>query len=121
MNYKKLIGFGVMIWAVAFLVMAGLIAYQLGNSIIAAVITWIAVAVAAYLCGRNLALNSKAQMLKYSVSWVIIGLILDALFTVPFTGWTIFQSWEVWIGYVLVIAAPLLAVKNQPLSYPQTQ
>jgi len=113
MNYKKLIGFGALIWGIAFITMTAFIAYQLGNSILSTVGLWIVVAIAAYLCGRNLQLISRAQALKYGASWVVIGLILDSFFTVPFTGWTIFGAWEVWLGYILILAVPLFTVKTQ--------
>ena len=113
MNYKKLIGFGALIWGTAFITMTAFVAYQMGNYVLSTAILWIVVAIVAYLCGKNLQFVSRAQALKYSASWVAVGLIMDSIFTVPFTGWTIFSAWELWLGYILVLVVPLFTVKTQ--------
>lgn len=112
MNYKKLFGFGALIWVVAYIVATGFVAYGKSHSITAGVVVVIAVAIAAFLAGRNLGLGARKEIIKYSAGWVIIGLILDAIFTVPFTGWALFKTWDIWLGYLLILSAPLLAIKK---------
>lgn len=112
MNYKKLIGWGVAAYAAAFLVISGFIAYKMGDSIYAQIVAMVAVAAVVYFGGRSLGASSAMGVLKYSLGWVIIVAILDALFTVPFTGWEYFMSWEAWLGYAIILLVPLCGMKK---------
>lgn len=111
MNYKKLFGWGILFYVVAFLIMSGFIAYGAGTSFMAKISTIIAVAIVVFFAGRNLNESSAGGILKYSISWVIIVAILDVLFTVRFTGWGIFSLWNIWLGYVIILLLPLLVYK----------
>jgi hypothetical protein len=81
------------------------------DSVAAKIIVPLAVGVAAFFAGRNLRLKSVSETLKYSATWIVIGILLDMVVTVPFTGWGIFAQWNVWLGYFLVLTAPILATK----------
>jgi len=111
-SYKKLFGFGALIWLVAYMTASVFVAYDMVDAFMSGLVIITAVAIAAFFAGRNLAVGSFTGMLKYSVSWVVIGLVLDAIFTVPFTSWEIFAAWHVWVGYAFILLIPLLAVKE---------
>jgi len=112
MNYKKLFGFGVMIWAVAYLIATAFVAYGAMDALWAKTVLILVVAVVVFLAGKNLKSASVMNALKYSASWVVIGLILDMILTVPFTGWEIFSTWDLWVSYALVLLLPLLTVQK---------
>ena len=112
LNYKKLFGLGILIWAIAYLVACIFVAYKTMDSLIAGIVVVIALALAAFFAGRSLKLSSVVEILKYSICWVIIAFILDLILTVPFTGWGIFSSWHLIVGYLLIIFLPLLSVKK---------
>ena len=117
MNYKKLFGFGILIWAVAFLVATAFVAYEAADTLWAKAIVILAVAVIAFFAGKTLKSVSAMDALKYSTSWVAIGLILDMIVTVRFTGWEVFSAWDLWVGYALVFILPLLTVqKSAPIA-----
>jgi len=72
--------------------------------------------VIAILAGRLLHYSSWKDILPYSLGWAIIVAVLDALLTVPFTGWQIFLQPSVLIGYALIILVPLLAFDRAPIA-----
>jgi len=113
MNYKKLFGYGVAVWATAYIVATVLMIYGLFDNVIAKAILVLIVASAAYLAGRNINSDSIISVLKYSVVWLIMALILDAIITVPFTGWGLFTQWNVWVGYAVILLVPLFAIKKE--------
>lgn len=112
MNYKKLIGYGLLIWVVAYLIACVFVAYKASDGLLAKVVILVAVIVAALFAGRKVKPNSVTNALKYSVSWLVIALLMDCLLTVPFTGWQIFASWDMWVGYAIVALAPLVSIKK---------
>jgi hypothetical protein len=111
MNYKKLIGFGILLWITAFAIASVFVGAKAIDSIAAKITVPIVVGIAAFFVGKNLKLKSIPETLKYSVVWIVIGVLLDMAVTVPFTGWGIFAEWNVWLGYFFVLTAPLLATK----------
>ncbi len=52
-----------------------------------------------------------SEALAYGLSWVVIGVILDLLVTRQFKA-DIFTSKALWVGYLLILLAPLLRVKK---------
>lgn len=108
MNYKKLIGFGILIWVTAFVTASLFVAFNKIDSIAAKIIVPLAVGTAVFFVSKNLNLNSTKSAFKYSAAWIIIGLLLDVVITVPFTGWEIFTKWNVWLGYFLILIVPVL-------------
>lgn len=121
MNYTKFIGFGILIWVVAYLVATLFVAYGAGDTLAAQITIILAVVVAAYVAATQVGEHSVFGMLRYSIGWVVIGLLLDALLTVPFTGWVIFAGWQLWTGYVLVALVPLLAAKQKGVTFGQNR
>jgi hypothetical protein len=111
MNYKKLFGYGVLIWAAAYLVASAFVAYKVPsfwtNFGIAA-----AAVIAAGWAGRKLHETSAGKVFRYSIGWVAIGVLLDVALTTPFTGWGIFSSWSYWLGYLLIAVVPIFTNKK---------
>ncbi|PWB38721.1 MAG: hypothetical protein C3F02_02315 [Parcubacteria group bacterium] len=112
MNYKKVFGYGVLVWAVAYLVATVFVAYKATSTPWVDIVVAIAVAVASYFAGRSVAAHSAGAMLSYSFLWVIIGLVLNIILTVPFTGWGFFSSWYMWLSNALVLLVPLSTVRK---------
>lgn len=111
MNYKKLIGFGILLWIVGFAIASVFVASNAMDTLTAKLTVPLLVGITAFLFGKNLKLTSALKMLKYSGTWVAIALVLDVLITVRFAGWAIFIQWDVLLGYFLALTAPILATK----------
>lgn len=111
MNWKKAIGFGLLLWIIMFVVVSAFVAFnwyqflwiQVVIAIIAGIIVWI---LADYVDIKNYSLA-----LSYGLTWVIVGLILDALISYQFDN-SIFTSWTLWLGYLLVLLVPLFRIKK---------
>tara|TARA_B100000315_G_C14319694_1_gene470207 strand:+ start:80 stop:418 length:339 start_codon:yes stop_codon:yes gene_type:complete len=112
MNYKKLFGLGALIWISAYITASLFVAYKAVDALPAKIIIPIVIGIVAYFAGKNLKLKSIKKILPYSIGWLVIGLILDVIMTVPFTGWAIFAQWNLWVGYALILSIPLLTAKK---------
>ena len=112
-KYCKFLGYGGIIWGVAFIVASLFVGFKVSSQIIIQGITTLAVVITAFLLAKSLNVSAIKEMLKYSFSWVVVGLILDALITARFTGWGFFSRWDIWLGYLLILVIPLLAVKSE--------
>ncbi len=109
----KYIVYGAIIWGVAFIVASVFVGYKVISPLIMHGITTLAVAIVTFKLAKNLNIDNRKEMLKYSICWVIVGLILDAVITTRFTGWRFFYAKYIWIGYALILLVPLLAVKSK--------
>lgn len=111
MDWKKTIGFGALLWAIMFALVSFFMAYKLypaeGMDIIVAVIA----GVLSFLLAGYAKPNSINNALALGLSWVVVGLILDALITTKFEP-TLFGSWIYWLSALLVLLAPTLRVKK---------
>lgn len=112
MNWKKAIGFGALLWVLMFVVVSALIGFKIQESL------WLEIGIAIVSGGISFILagyvkpKSFGMALGYGFSWLVVGVILDAIVTMRFDP-AIFTSWSLWLGYGLVVLAPLLRVKKQ--------
>lgn len=108
MKYSSLFGWGIVIYAVIFLVWNGLLLYGVTGNL-SRITLLLTLVVLATIAGRSLRLSSPKDILSYSLAWMVIVALLDALFSVPSAGWQLYTDWNVWVGYLLVLTVPLLA------------
>lgn len=118
MSFGKALGYGVVLWLVAFVVASIFVGYSQTCAVTCHVITALVVLILAYLFGRKLNVSSASGMIKYTIVWVIVFLILDVLISTRYTGWAIFKSVWLWVSYLLVLLVSLMAVKKQPTVGP---
>lgn len=113
MNWKKGIGYGALLWLIMFALVSALLnlyyLYTWMPIIIALVTGLISFILAKYIKPTNAKLA-----LSYGLLWVIVGLVLDFFITKQFNP-NIFSAWSLWLGYILVLLAPLLVVKKAPI------
>lgn len=102
------VGWGVLIYAVMYLVWSGLVIYGLSLGILSLAIRILTLVVITTIAARSIRMGSWKDILPYSASWAVVALVLDALFLVPFSGWALYASWSVWVGYALVAIVPLV-------------
>lgn len=107
MKYGALLGWGVMIYAVMYLVGSGLLIYGFSVGFIPLIVKILVLIATVSIATRALRLASWKDVLPYSFSWAVIAAVLDAVFWVPFAGWEMYASLGVWIGYALVVLIPL--------------
>lgn len=115
MKWKLLLGWGIVIYSVAFLTWSILIAYGISGGIIPKAASLLILMVVSAIAGRSLHFSSWEDILPYSFIWALIIAALDGLMAVPYVGWKIYAELGVWIGYTVVIIVPLFFT-DEPLS-----
>ena len=104
---KKGLGWGVVIYAVMYLLWSGLVIYGLALGVVSLTVRILALTLVTTIAGKSLRLTNWKDLLPYSLSWAVVAILLDALFLVPFSGWALYSTWSVWVGYALVAIIPL--------------
>jgi hypothetical protein len=103
MRYGALISWGVVMYAIMFLLWSGFLMYGFVEGVAPRLTGLVVLIVLALTAGRSL------NILPYSLTWVVVVAILDIILTVPFTGWGLFSDWNIWVGYALIACVPLLS------------
>lgn len=110
MKFARLFGWGIVVYALLYLLIASLSLYGLYPGALSRVCTIIVLASVLLIAGISLRASTVKDILPYSIVWMLEVAALDALLSVPFTGWGIYLNWNLWVGYALVVLVPLLAV-----------
>ena len=103
------IGWGVVIYAVVFLMGAALHVYDVISLPMVLLCELAALVVVCIWAGTQLKFPLWKDILPYSIGWAIICIALDAIFQVPLEGWGFYAQWTSWIVYALVALLPLLS------------
>ena len=109
MKYAALLGWGICVYAVMTLAWTGISLYGFGGTLGGRIAGLLALIAVLTIAGRSLRFHSWKDILPYSLMWVVMMGVLDAIYSVPFTGWEIYMDWNLWVGYALVALVPLLA------------
>ncbi len=120
MNFKKGIGFGLLLWVIMFVIVSALIAFKIYNSDEPGVMSWVVAVVGGFvslILAGYLKPRSAGGALGYGLTFVVVGLILDLLITTRFNPGILGEA-PIWVSYVLVFLAPLLRVKKAVASSP---
>jgi hypothetical protein len=121
MNFaQRVLGWGVSIYAIMYLLWSGLVIYGLASGYVSLVVRIAALAVITTIAARTLHVASWKELLPYSIGWAAVTLALDAVFLVPFSGWELYTSLSVWVGYALVALFPMIFMILRTRKAPQT-
>ena len=115
MKYGKLLGWGIVIYAVMALAWSGFAIYGLTGTLTSRLLQLLVLIIVTTIAARSLKFHSWKDILPYSILWAILMGLLDIVYSVPFGGWGIYSDWNLWVGYTLVILVPLLAPKTRAL------
>ena len=115
MKYGSLLGWGIVIYAVMSLAWSGLVIYGLAGTLLSRILVLCVLIIVTSIAGRSLRFHLWKDILPYSALWALIVGLLDAVYTVPFSGWAIYGDWNLWVGYGLVAVVPLLTPLFRPL------
>lgn len=110
MGLVRLFGWGIVVYAILYLLVAALSLYSLYPSLVSRIVTVIVLTFMLLIAGISLRVTTVKDVLPYSLFWMLEVIALDAVFTVPFIGWQLYLDWNVWVGYVLVALVPLFCV-----------
>jgi hypothetical protein len=108
MKYGALFGWGIAIYAVLSLVWSGFVIYGFAQGMLPRLTEFVLLLALSFVAGRSLRFVSWKDVLPYSVTWGIEAVLLDAIYSVPFSGWTLYANPALWFGYAIVVCVPLL-------------
>jgi hypothetical protein len=108
MKIGSVLGWGIVIYAVVHLVWTGTLIHAIDGVLISRILVIAALCITTVLATRALNLHTERDILPHAIGWVIVIAVLDAFFTVPFTGWGLYTDWNVWVGYLLVLFIPIM-------------
>lgn len=91
-----------------YLLWSGLVIYGFAAGMFSLVVRLAALAAITTIAARSLRLPTILDYVPYTCAWAGVAVILDAVFLVPFSGFVIYSSWSVWVGYALVALIPLV-------------
>lgn len=104
----RALGWGVAIYAIMYLAWSGLVIYGYSLGMLSLVIRLAILFGITTLAARSLRLIDWKDILPYSALWALTAIVLDGIYLVPFTGWTLYSTWSVWLGYALIVVFPLI-------------
>ena len=110
MNLLKLLGFGVLIWDIAFITNATLETFEILPSLVTQTV-FIVITMVTFLLSENLDINSEKEIFKYGAVWALVMLALDLTVSTCCLGWEIFSQYNTWINYAIVVFTPILSVR----------
>lgn len=105
---RLLIGWGVSIYAIVYLVWSALAIHGLGGTSLSRIVVLATLIGVTTLATRALGYRRERDVLPYAAGWMVLALALDAVFAVPYAGWQLYADWNTWVGYLLVLVVPLL-------------
>lgn len=109
MRFIWRLSLGIVIYSVMFTAWSGFVLYGFVNGLAPRVAGLLILIVVATLAGRALRFQDWKDIAPYSFGWMLIAVLLDALLSVPYVGWSLYTDWNVWVGYILVFLVPLLS------------
>ena len=108
-EWDKILFWGVGIYAVMFLLWNFFALYGFTAGVIPRIILLLALIITATLAGRSLRFGRPSDILPYSIGWTVITMILDKIMIFPVVGLSMYADWNILVGYLLLLAIPILA------------
>ena len=108
-----MIGFGALIWILMFVIVSAFIGFKIYDYAWMGIVTAVIGGIISYILAGYVKPKSFGMALTCGASWLVVGVILDAIITMRFNS-EIFMAWELWLGYGLVVIAPLFRIKKAP-------
>lgn len=110
MNWKKLFGFGILLYALMFLFWSILMSFGVSDAVWAWPLALIVLAFLVHCIAHKLHTKNLGKLLGYSVGWAIIMALLDYFISMRFTGPVLFQMWETYAAYAIIVLVPLVSM-----------
>ena len=107
--YRRILSWGIVIYAIMSLVWTGIVTYGLAGTLPSRLVVFGALIAVTLVAGRSLRMHSWVDVLPYSIGWVGMMIAFDSIFTAPLSGFQSFADPNLWLGYLIVGAVPLLA------------
>lgn len=107
-KWGALFGWGVVIYAVVFLMWSALVIHAYIAGPMPRIILVLTLAIVVSIAARSLRLKHWYDILPYSIAWALIAAAFDFTCAVPVSGFAIWTDWNIWVGYAMVVLIPLI-------------
>lgn len=111
-------GYGIVLYACMYLAWALLATYGLAGGSVARFFLLAVLLATTLIAARSLGMHSARDVLPYSISWVVTIAAIDTAFAAPSGSWALFADPNLWVGYCLLLIAPLLVPRRLPGHVP---
>ncbi|MDO8552137.1 MAG: hypothetical protein Q7S01_01255 [bacterium] len=112
LRYRSLLGWGITIYAIMYVVWAGFTIYGFIVGTAPHVAALLILLVIAAIAGSSLRLASWKDIFPYSLTWAVSMAILNSVMSMPYVGWNVFAEPYVWASYALVVLVPLFCAEQ---------
>lgn len=116
MKYIHGIGYGVACWGIMVVFIFLFVALKQGDKLIFELFSAVIGGIAAYWLAGYLKPATMGTAFGYGVIFVVVGVILDLLITNNVLNMNVLAMWPMWVGYALVLLAPLLQVRKNRMA-----
>lgn len=100
-------------YAVMYMVWRFCLLYEFTDGLMPVLARLFVLIVLGLLAGRSLHFYYASDIFPYAAGWMVIAILLDYVMVYPGAGWAMYMNWNIWVGYLLVLAIPLLAPQLQ--------
>jgi hypothetical protein len=111
-TFLRTIALGIAIYAVMYLVWSGLVIYGLSAGYASLALRLAVLFGLTSIAAQSLHYSRWNDLLPHTIGWAVVAIVLDAIFLVPFSGWELYSSWSVWVGYMLIVLFPLIPTRK---------
>lgn len=112
MNWKKVVGYGVSIWILMFVIVYLLAILSVYSGVVVKGIVVLIAGGLAYYFATRMQPMDWGKGIGLAASWLVIGVVLDALITMRLDS-NIFNSKALWAGYTLLVIGTLVGVMRK--------
>ena len=115
-----LLGWGIVLYAVLFLLWSGFVAYGITEGYVPRAGAFLALILLSLIAGSSLRARSVFDVVPYSIAWAVTVALLDVLFALPSGGWQMYAQPNLWFGYALVLVVPIFASQSFTARFAST-
>lgn len=108
MKWGLLLGWGIAIYAVVFLVWSMLVIHGIIEGLLPHIVLDITLVLTLVFATKSLRAHRWYDVLPYSIGWLLITFLFDMSCAVPVSGWGIWSDGNIWVGYLLLFFVPLV-------------
>ncbi len=107
----RALGWGVVLYAVMFLLSRMLATYGYDEGILPLAASTVALIALSCIAIRSLRPHTMHDMIPHVVVWIFVAVLIDSILMVPVFGWEMFMAGSVWLGYAFLAIVPLICLR----------
>lgn len=111
MKLRAVFGWGITIYALFFLLQSVFVTYGFVQGLFPALVSAVVLTGIVLVAATTLRMTSWKDVLPYSITWAVIAAILDGVLSFPYTGFAVYGTPVVLLGYLIIAVVPLFVTR----------